>query len=223
MIYRHQVLKQADVVLAMFAAQRPVLARAEAPQLRLLRPDHDRRLVAVGVRAGDGGGRRSATTSSPSTTSARRCSSTSPTPTATPATACTSPRPAGCGARSCSASPGCSTTGRRCASRRACRRAWEGVSFRMQRHGSRMSVELDADGLHRHRARRPAGADRAGRGRVLHRRAGRAGVVDPHPSAGHAPALIGRAAARRSLRRPVRVGRGPCLRWPEDHDAGGWR
>ena len=38
------------------AAQRPVPPRPEAPQLRLLRPDHDRRLVAVGVRAGHGGG-----------------------------------------------------------------------------------------------------------------------------------------------------------------------
>ena len=41
--------------------------------------------------------------------------------------------------------------------------------------------------VHRQRAQRPAGADRAGRGRVLHRRAGRARVVDPHPSARHAP------------------------------------
>ena len=41
-IYRHQVLKQADVVLAMVLRERPVLARPEAPQLRLLRPDHDR-------------------------------------------------------------------------------------------------------------------------------------------------------------------------------------
>ena len=55
-IYRHQVLKQADVVLAMFLRSRAVHARAEATQLRLLRPDHHRRLVAVGVRAGDRGG-----------------------------------------------------------------------------------------------------------------------------------------------------------------------
>ena len=104
------------------AAQRPVLARAEAPQLRLLRPDHDRRLVAVGVRAGDGGGPDRLRRAGRRATSARRCSSTSPTPTATPATASTWRRPAGCGARSSSGSPGCSTPGRRCGSRRACRR-----------------------------------------------------------------------------------------------------
>ena len=104
------------------AAQRPVLARAEAPQLRLLRPDHDRRLVAVGVRAGDGGGADRLRRARRRATSARRCSSISPTPTATPATASTWRRPAVCGARSPSASPGCSTRGRRCGSRRACRR-----------------------------------------------------------------------------------------------------
>ena len=130
-IYRHQVLKQADVVLAMVAAQRPVLARAEAPQLRLLRPDHDRRLVAVGVRAGDRGGRRSATTSWRSTTSARRCTSTSPTPTATPATACTSRSAGGVWGTIVFGFAGLFDSGDGAASSRpACPSAWEGVTFR---------------------------------------------------------------------------------------------
>ena len=47
-IYRHQVLKQADVVLAMFLLGERVHAASRRAQLRLLRPAHDRRLVAVG-------------------------------------------------------------------------------------------------------------------------------------------------------------------------------
>ena len=128
------------------AAQRPVPARPEAPQLRLLRPDHHRRLVAVGVRAGDGGGpdrlRRAG----------RRV---------LPRGAVRRPRrhprqrqrrrprrldAAASGARSRSGSPGCSTAGPRCASRRACPSRWEGITFHMQRHGSRLRVEIDADG-----------------------------------------------------------------------------
>ena len=62
-IYRHQVLKQADVVLAMFLRGDEFSRRAEAPQLRLLRPDHHRRLDTVGLRAGDHGRRGRATPS----------------------------------------------------------------------------------------------------------------------------------------------------------------
>ena len=47
-IYRHQVLKQADVVMAMFLLGQRVHARAEASELRVLRPAHHRGLVAVG-------------------------------------------------------------------------------------------------------------------------------------------------------------------------------
>ncbi len=56
-IYRHQVLKQADVVLAMFLRSDEFTLEAQTPQLRLLRPDHHRRLVTLGLRAVDHGGR----------------------------------------------------------------------------------------------------------------------------------------------------------------------
>ena len=103
-------------------AERPVLDRRSPPQLRVLRPDHHRRLVALGVRPGDGRGRRSDSTSSPCGTSGKRCSSTSPTCTGTHATACTSRRQEACGGRSCSGSPACSRPARRSASIPACRR-----------------------------------------------------------------------------------------------------
>ena len=95
------------------AAQRPVLARGAQAQLRLLRPHHHGRLLAVGVRPG--GGRRPDRLRRPRrpTTSARRCSSTSPTSTATPATASTWRPPAGCGERWPSGSPGCTRPERR--------------------------------------------------------------------------------------------------------------
>ena len=96
-------------------------ARAEAAQLRLLRPDHHRRLVAVGVRAVDRRRPRSATTRWRSTTSTSRSTSTSPTPTATPPTACTSPMRAVCGPASCTGSPAWSSTATTSSSRHACR------------------------------------------------------------------------------------------------------
>ncbi len=65
--------------------------RTEAAQLRLLRPDHHRRLVTVGLRAGHR--RRSGRPRSTwrSTTSTERCTSTSATATRTPRTVSTSP------------------------------------------------------------------------------------------------------------------------------------
>ena len=48
-IYRHQVIKQADVVLAMFLLGNEFSTAAQARELRLLRRAHDRRLLAIGV------------------------------------------------------------------------------------------------------------------------------------------------------------------------------
>ena len=101
-------------------AQRPVPARPEAPQLRLLRPDHDGRLVAVGVRAGDGGGpdrlRRARRRLLPR--GAVRRSRRHPRQRQRRRARGVVRRRRG--ARSCSASPACSTPAPRCASRRAC-------------------------------------------------------------------------------------------------------
>jgi alpha,alpha-trehalose phosphorylase len=98
-IYRHQVLKQADVVLAMLLREPTLPDGPEAAELRLLRPDHHRRLVAVGVRPGRRGSRGRVRPTSRSATSSRRSTSTSPTPTPTPPTASTSRTPAVCGPR----------------------------------------------------------------------------------------------------------------------------
>ena len=104
-------------------AQRGLPGRPAAPELRLLRRDHDRRLVALGMRAGDHGGRGRVTPSSPVSTSTSRSTSTSPTPTATPSTAPTSPTSAACGPASCTASPAFATRAATCASPPACRPA----------------------------------------------------------------------------------------------------
>ena len=145
-IYRHQVLKQADVVLAMALRSDQFPLDAEAPQLRLLRPDHDRRLVAVGVRAGDGGGpdrlRRPRRRVLPGGAVRRPRRH----PRQRQRRRARRPRPAGCGAPSRSGSPGCSTAGTALRFTPSLPSVWEGVTFRMQRHGARMIVELDADG-----------------------------------------------------------------------------
>ena len=52
-IYRFQVLKQADVVLALFLQGQRFTPEEEAPELRVLRPDHHGRLDAVGRRPVD--------------------------------------------------------------------------------------------------------------------------------------------------------------------------
>ena len=54
-LYRKQVVKQADLVLAMALRPDAFTRRADGAQLRLLRGDHGARLVAVGVHAGGDG------------------------------------------------------------------------------------------------------------------------------------------------------------------------
>ena len=49
-LYRHQVIKQTDVVLATYLADDAVHRGGDAAHVRLLRPAHDRRLDAVGLR-----------------------------------------------------------------------------------------------------------------------------------------------------------------------------
>ena len=55
-IYRHQVLKQADVVMAMFLLPDEFPPPAGSSQLRLLRPADYRRLLALGTDPSGGGG-----------------------------------------------------------------------------------------------------------------------------------------------------------------------
>ena len=108
-IYRFQVLKQADVVLALFLQGDRFSAGGEAGRLRVLRPHHHRGLDALGRRAVRSSPPRSGTTRPRSSTSAPRSTSTSRTCTTTPSTVSTSPPPAGCGPRSSPGSVGCAT------------------------------------------------------------------------------------------------------------------
>ena len=109
-IYRFQVLKQADVVPALFLQGDEFTAEEKRADFEYYDPitTGDSTLSAVVQSIIAGRGRlpptwRCATSSRPS-------SSTSPTCTATPPTGCTSRRPAGCGARWSAASAGCATT-----------------------------------------------------------------------------------------------------------------
>ena len=96
--------------------------RVEAPQLRLLRPDHDRRLVTVRLCPGDHG--RRGRLRRPRRQLLQRVAL--PRPRRHPRQHLRRRphrlRPAACGARSSSASPGSTTRARRFGSRRACRR-----------------------------------------------------------------------------------------------------
>jgi alpha,alpha-trehalose phosphorylase len=143
-IYRHQVLKQADVVLAMYLrGEHFSRSRSAATSTTTTRsPPATRRCRRACSRSSPP---RSATTTSPSTTSCSRSTSTSPTPTATRPTASTSPTPAVCGRR-------WSTGSRHGRQRRALRFAprlpkeWTSMSFRLHRHGSDLRVTVDRDG-----------------------------------------------------------------------------
>ena len=70
-LYRKQVVKQADLVLAMHLSRGRVHRRAEGPQLRLLRAAHGPGLVAVGLHPGGDRRRGRPARAGLSTTSAR--------------------------------------------------------------------------------------------------------------------------------------------------------
>ena len=126
---------------------------SEAPQLRLLRPDHDRRLVAVGVRAGDGGGpdrlRRAGRRVLPRGAVRRPRRH----PRQRQRRRARRFRPAACGAPSCSGSPGSTTRARRC--------------------GSTPSLPTRVAGRHVPHAAARLADDRRSRRRRLHRRRAR--------------------------------------------------
>ena len=95
--------------------------RAEAQGLRVLRPDHDRRLDVVGRGAVDHRRRGRLRRPGACATSSRGCTSTWPTCTATRPTASTSRRRAASGARWRSGSAACATTAAGSRSIRDCR------------------------------------------------------------------------------------------------------
>ena len=78
-IYRFQVLKQADVVLAMFLHGDRFTPEQKKAELRVLRPDHHRRLDPVGRRAVDRGRRGRLPRRGDGLLPRRRCTSTWPT------------------------------------------------------------------------------------------------------------------------------------------------
>ena len=112
-IYRFQVLKQADVVLALFLQGDEFTAEQKRRDFEYYDPlttgDSTLSAVVQSIIAAEVGYHELALRVLP----ASRSSSTWPTCTATPPTACTSPRPAACGARWSTASAGCATTAAR--------------------------------------------------------------------------------------------------------------
>ena len=104
-------------------AGRPLHVEGEARRLRVLRPDHHRRLHPVRGRPVGHRRRGRLPRLGAGSTSSKRCTSTWPTCTATPSTACTSPRPAACGRRWSTGSAACATTAAVSPSTPACPRA----------------------------------------------------------------------------------------------------
>ena len=104
-IYRHQVLKQADVVLAMFLRGEQFDHDQKRRNFEYYDPittgDSSLSACVQAIVAAEVGHREPACA-----TSCTPCTSTSATPTATPPMVCTSPTPAACGPRSCVGSPG---------------------------------------------------------------------------------------------------------------------
>ena len=120
-IYRHQVLKQADVVLAMFLqASTSAGTRSGATLSTTTRSPRVIRRCRPAPRPS--WPQRWATRSWRSSTSIGPCSSTWPTFRETPSTGYTWHRPAGCGPPWFRASPECATCGEPCASTPVCRR-----------------------------------------------------------------------------------------------------
>ena len=109
-LYRKQVIKQADLVMALWTCGDRFTDDGEGARVRLLRAADRARLVPERVRPGDRRRRDRATSSSPTTTSARPRWSTSTTSTTTPTTGSTARRWPAPGWRSWPASAGSATT-----------------------------------------------------------------------------------------------------------------
>ena len=200
-IYRFQVIKQADVVLALFLQGDDVHARGEAGRLRVLRPDHHRRLDAVGGRAVDHRGRGRLPRARAAVLLPGAVRRPGRPARATPATACTWPRPAACGARWSTASAASATTAAPTVRPAAARGVGRALTFRLTLHGTRVRVRVEPRAGDARRSRtgeRPAHGPRQG-GPGDPRRAGRrtAGRAGP-PRLPGGPPVWGRDGVRRS-------------------------
>ena len=145
-LYRKQVVKQADLVLAHAPAGRRVHPRRRTAT-SLLRGAHGARLVAVGVHPGGGGGRAGLPGAGPRLPGRGRADGPATTEPATPATACTWRRWPARGPRWSRASAACGPGRRACRSRPGCRRGSAGWRFRVRYRGSCVAVTTDG---HRH-------------------------------------------------------------------------
>ena len=197
-IYRFQVLKQADVVLALFLQGDHFTPRAEAgstSSTTTRSPPATRRCPGSSSRSSPP---RWATGSWRCATSTARCSSTSPTCTATPATACTSPRPAASGTPWSTASAGCATTTATITFDPRLPAGWEGLTFRITLQGTRLQVHLTADAI-RFTVLEGGGADLKVRGHWVTVSAGPPVVV---PLDDQGPSVDGTITLQTGERRP---------------------
>ena len=120
-IYRFQVLKQADVVLAMFLAGRPLhRRRRSAPNFEYYDPITTGDSTPLGRRAVGGRRRGRVPRGRPPVLPRGPLRRPREPARATPSTGCTSPRPAGSGPPWSTGSAGCATTAGCCGSTRGC-------------------------------------------------------------------------------------------------------
>ena len=143
-IYRHQVLKQADVVLAMFLRGEHFSREQKRRNFDFYDPittgDSSLSACVQAIVAAEVGYDDLALDYFTG-----RSTSTCPTATATPPTASTSRRAAGSGPASCTASPAWSTTATP-ELRPRLPAKWDRVAFHVRRHGSLLRVEVDHEG-----------------------------------------------------------------------------
>ena len=115
-LYRKQVVKQADLVLAMHVLRRRVHRRGEGAQLRLLRGAHRPRLLALGLHPGGDRGRGRPPRARLRLLRRGRADGPRTTSSTTRATASTSPRSPAPGSPPSPASAACATTAASCRS-----------------------------------------------------------------------------------------------------------
>ena len=169
-IYRHQVLKQADVVLANFLRSDEFAADVQRRNFdyydAITTGDSSLSACVQAIMAAEVGHADLARALLPTS----RCTSTSPTPTATRSTAPTSPTSAGCGPGWCTGSPVCATQVATSASLPACRPAGRRCASGSTAAASDIAIALDPDGATVTRRVGRAGADHGRRDRHERRR-----------------------------------------------------
>ena len=141
-LYRKQVVKQADLVLALFRAGHEFTAEREAARLRVLRAADRPRLLAVGLRPGHHRGRDRPPGPGLRLLGRGRADGPRRPGAQHRATGCTSRRWPGRGWSPCTGSAGCATPRASCRSSRGCPAALRSLTFNLLFQGAHLNVAM---------------------------------------------------------------------------------